>query len=75
MSKKGPAPKVTRMHATEQKIRPIPRDRDNTDDLLAAETAARAKHSPFPHPANKTRKGSFDPGNNAAYNGNQITGP
>jgi hypothetical protein len=75
MAKKGPAARVTRMHPTEQKIRAIPRDRDNTDDLLDAERAARARFSPVDHPANKTRKGSFDPTDDAAYNGNTVTGP
>ncbi len=74
MRKKGVAPKITRMHPTEAKIQPIMRDRDNTDDLYDAEMAARAKHNKFQHP-DKTRKGSFDPGNNSAYNGNTKTFP
>jgi hypothetical protein len=75
MAKKGVSARVTRMKPTEFKVLPIPRDRDNTDDLLDAERAARSRYSPVDHPADKTRKGSFDPSSNTAYNGNTVTGP
>jgi hypothetical protein len=61
MGRKGRAPKVTRMHDTETKIQNIPRDRDNTDDLVEAELKARSAASPFPHPGSKKiRRGSFE---------------
>lgn len=75
MGKKGVAPRITRMKKTEVKVQPIPRDRDNTDDLEEAELRVHSKASPFPHPGNKGRKGSFDSGSNAAFNGNQISAP
>lgn len=64
---KGVAPKITRMRKTEAAITPIPRDRDNTDDLYEAELRVHTQRSPFPHPG-KTRKGSFE-GNQASAQG------
>lgn len=60
MARKGVAAKVTRMHKTEQKIRPIARDRDNTDDILDEVTREKNKYAKFEHP-DKGSKGTFEP--------------
>ena len=74
MGKKGVRPPVKRLKPDTVALQPIPRDRDNTDDLQEAELRV---HSNFKvsHPENKVRKGSFDPSSNTAYNGNTVTAP
>lgn len=71
--KKGVAPKVTIMNG-DAKIRPIPRGRDNTDDLLDAVESVHARMGHLRHP-DTTRTGSFDPQDNTAYNGNTVVAP
>lgn len=71
--RKGSAPKVTVMNGN-AKVRPIPRGVDNTDDLLAKVEAVHTKKSPLRHP-DGTRKGSFDPSDNTAFNGNTVVAP
>lgn len=68
MAKKGVRATVTRMRPTEAVFTPIPRDRDNTDDLWDAEQKVRARFSPFPHPGSKGRKGTFE-GNSSSPQG------
>lgn len=54
-------------------IQPIPRDRDNTDDLQMAEDLVHARmgHLRFPD-----KGGSFAPtGGTDAYNGKTVTAP
>jgi hypothetical protein len=64
------------MRPTEAKFRPIPRDRDNTDDLQDAELAVRTRMSKITHPDNaKVRRGAFDPADNTAYNGSTVVAP
>lgn len=74
MAKSGVRPTITRTKPDVASVRPIPRDRDNTDDLQEAELKV---HSNFKisHPEDKTRKGSFDPSSNTAYNGNTVIAP
>jgi len=70
----GKAPKITRMNRTEAKVQPIPRDRDNTDDLNDMATMVHARYSKIQAPeGTKSRKGSFDPTDNSAFNGNTFT--
>lgn len=73
---KGRSPRITRMRPTEAKTRAIPRDRDNTDDLVEAELRVHTKASPFPHPGKKVRKGSFE-GNTSSPQGpnNAVIAP
>lgn len=75
---KGVAAKVTRMNG-EAKIRPIPRDRDNTDDILDAVQGQHAKLAHLQAPvgtlSKSAKKGAFNPHDNAAFNGNQISAP
>lgn len=78
MARKGVRPKIN-LFQLPAKIRPIPRGRDNTDDL---EDAAQAVHSRFSHlrapvgtKSKSANKGSFDPADNTAFNGNTVTGP
>lgn len=69
MARKGRRPTITRMKPTEFSILPIPRNRDNTDDLHEAEQRVHAAASPFPHPGSKgVRRGSFE-GNVASPQG------
>lgn len=69
----GKSAKVTRMNKTEAKVQPIPRDRDNTDDLQDALTTVHSRYSKIQAPeGTKRRKGSFDPTNNTAFNGNTV---
>lgn len=70
---KGVRPNV-RMLFPPTKFRPIPRGRDNTDDLVEAEMRVRARMSKINHP-DRTRRGSFDPQSDAAYNGNVVQAP
>lgn len=72
--KKGVTPQVTIIGGQAAKVTPIARGRDNTDDLLDAVEATHARYSHIKHPDN-TRKGSFDPGDNTAYNGNTVVAP
>ena len=67
MARKGRKATITRMKPTEYGILPIPRDRDNTDDLVEAEQIVHAKFSPFPHPK-RGRRGSFE-GNTSSPQG------
>lgn len=71
--KKGVAPRITQMRPLVAKIEPIMRPRDNTDDLLDAVQMVHTRHSSIKHPGNK--KGSFDPTNPEAYNGNTVVVP
>lgn len=74
MGKKGVRPTITRTKPDVVATQPIPRDRDNTDDLQEAELRAHANFK-VAHPENKVRKGSFDPSSNTAYNGNTVIAP
>jgi hypothetical protein len=75
----GKSPKITRMHATEAKVREIPRDRDNTDDLWDGQTKVHASYSNIQAPQGTKRKnaknGAFDPSDNTAFNGNKVVLP
>lgn len=68
---KGVKPKVRALFPP-TKLRPIPRGRDNTDDLVEKEFKVRS--SKISHP-DGTRRGSFDPKSDAAYNGNVVSPP
>jgi hypothetical protein len=70
---KGVKPKVTLMNDI-AKVQPIPRGRDNTDDLLDAVEAVHVRKGHVRFPDN-VRTGSFDPGDNTAYNGNTVVAP
>ena len=68
MARKGTSAKITRMRPSERALTKIPRDRDNTDDLVEAELRVHSKASPFLHPGKKGRKGSFE-GNTSSAQG------
>ena len=68
MGKKGVRANVSQTRPLIAATRPIPRDRDNTDDLVEAELRVHTKASPFLHPGKKVRKGSFE-GNTSAPQG------
>lgn len=72
--KNGVRPNITRTRPDVVAVQPIPRDRDNTDDLQQRELEVHSKFK-VDYPDNKVRKGSFDSSSNAAYNGNTITAP
>ncbi|QGJ90148.1 hypothetical protein HWC80_gp063 [Mycobacterium phage Indlulamithi] len=61
---------------TSDPINAIPRDRDNTDDLLAAEQAVHTRYSHIRAPqgtkSKSATKGAFDPADNTAFNGNKV---
>lgn len=73
MARKGKSAAV-KVIGVAQKVNPIPRGRDNTDDLLDEVEATHARYSHIKHP-DAIRKGSFDPSDNTAYNGSTVVAP
>lgn len=76
MVKKGVKARIKLLQGLPKAVNPIPRGRDNTDDLLDAVEAVHAKNSHLRAPvgtaSKSARKGAFNPTDNAAFNGNQI---
>ena len=78
MASKGKSPKI-KVFGTPEKIRPIPRSRDNTDDLNAAEDKVHQKFAHIKAPQGTRNKpptkGAFDPTSDSGFNANTVVAP